>query len=124
MDGWAMIGPTTALFANSLCPIGMSRRRARENKEKWWSDHFDDYGSWLSAGSAGEMARQRGLDQVGFYQKFLTHPAYDSFWQEQALDKLLAKPSDYQKASIKVFDAGGSASFIELPVVKSKSGAR
>jgi putative CocE/NonD family hydrolase len=63
----------------------------RDKKEKWWSDHFDDYESWLAAGSAGEMARQRGLDQVGFYQKFLTHPAYDAFWQEQALDKLLAK---------------------------------
>jgi uncharacterized protein len=63
----------------------------RQNKEKWWSDHFDDYESWLAAGSAGEMAHQRGLDQVGFYQKFLAHPAYDAFWQEQALDKLLAK---------------------------------
>ncbi len=37
------------------------------------------------------MASQHGLDQVGFYQKFLAHPAYDSFWREQALDKLLAK---------------------------------
>jgi uncharacterized protein len=63
----------------------------RGTKEKWWSDHFDDYESWLAAGSAGEMARLRGLDQVGFYQKFLAHPAYDDFWQEQALDKLLAK---------------------------------
>jgi predicted acyl esterase len=54
-------------------------------------DVVDDYESWLAAGSAGEMARQRGLDQVGFYQEFLAHPAYDDFWQEQALDKLLAK---------------------------------
>jgi putative CocE/NonD family hydrolase len=63
----------------------------RDSKEKWWSDHFDDYESWLAAGSAGEMARQRGLDQVGFYQRFLAHPAYDGFWQGQAIDKLLAK---------------------------------
>jgi putative CocE/NonD family hydrolase len=62
----------------------------RESKEHWWTDNFDDYESWLSAGSAGEMARRHGLDQVGFYQKFLAHPAYDSFWREQAMDKLLA----------------------------------
>jgi putative CocE/NonD family hydrolase len=64
---------------------------SRDSKEKWWSDHFDDYESWLAAGSAGEMARQRGLDQIGFYPKLLAHPAYDGFWQGQALDKLLAK---------------------------------
>jgi uncharacterized protein len=63
----------------------------RESKDKWWSDHYDDYESWLAAGSAGEMARRHGLDQLGFYQKLVAHPAYDAFWQEQALDKLLAK---------------------------------
>ena len=24
----------------------------------WWSDHYDDYDTWLAAGSAGEMARR------------------------------------------------------------------
>jgi uncharacterized protein len=57
---------------------------------KWWSDHFDDFDTWLSAGSAGEMARMHGLDQVGFAAKLMNHPAYDAFWQEQAIDKLLA----------------------------------
>jgi uncharacterized protein len=28
-----------------------------------------------------------------------------------------AQPTDYKKATIKIFDAGPSASFIELPVV-------
>jgi uncharacterized protein len=64
---------------------------ARDNEQKWWSDHFDDYESWLDAGSVDEMARRHGLDQVGFYQKVKAHPAYDSFWQGQAMDKLLAK---------------------------------
>jgi predicted acyl esterase len=63
----------------------------RESKEKWWSDYFDEYESWLAAGSAGEMARRRGVDQVGFYQKVQAHPAYDGFWQAQAVDELLAK---------------------------------
>jgi putative CocE/NonD family hydrolase len=58
---------------------------------KWWSDHYDDYDTWLAAGSAGNMAALHGLDQVGFAGKVMMHPAYDSFWQDQALDVILAK---------------------------------
>jgi uncharacterized protein len=57
----------------------------------WWSDHYDDYDTWLSAGSAADMARLHGLEQVGFTAKVMNHPAYDAFWQDQALDKILAK---------------------------------
>jgi putative CocE/NonD family hydrolase len=63
----------------------------RTSEVRWWSDHYDDYESWLEAGSAGEMARRHGLDQIGFAVKVMNHPAYDAFWQEQAIDKLLAK---------------------------------
>jgi uncharacterized protein len=63
----------------------------RKSTLKWWSDHYDDYESWLAAGSAGDMARLHGLDQVGFAGKVMAHPAYDSFWQNQALDKILAE---------------------------------
>jgi putative CocE/NonD family hydrolase len=59
----------------------------------WWTDHYDDYETWLGAGSAGEMARRHGLEQVGFATKVMNHPAYDEFWQDQALDKILAKQS-------------------------------
>jgi putative CocE/NonD family hydrolase len=55
----------------------------------WWSDHYDDYDSWLSAGSPGEVARRRGLEQLGFVAKLFQHPAYDAFWQAQAMDKIL-----------------------------------
>jgi uncharacterized protein len=57
----------------------------------WWSDYYDDYDTWLSAGSASDMARLHGLEQVGITAKVMSHPAYDAFWQEQALDKILAK---------------------------------
>jgi putative CocE/NonD family hydrolase len=57
----------------------------------WWSDHYDDYDSWLTVGSASDMARLHGLEQVGFTAKVMNHPAYDAFWQDQALDKILAK---------------------------------
>jgi hypothetical protein len=57
----------------------------------WWTDHYDDYDAWLSVGSASDMARLHGLEQVGFTAKVMSHPAYDGFWQEQALDKILAQ---------------------------------
>jgi putative CocE/NonD family hydrolase len=57
----------------------------------WWTDHYDDYDSWLSAGSASGMAERHGLEQVGFTAKVMNHPAYDAYWQDQALDRILAK---------------------------------
>jgi len=44
----------------------------------------------MEAGSAGELGRRRGLEQVGFWRKLLAHPSYDAFWQDQAVDKILA----------------------------------
>ena len=62
----------------------------RDNSVKWWETHYDDYDMFLAAGSAGEVARMHGLEQMGFYRKILAHPAYDSFWQDQAVDRKLA----------------------------------
>src|SRR5262249_37946501 len=45
----------------------------------------------MEAGSAGELGRRRGLEQAGFWRKILAHPNYDAFWQDQAVDKILAK---------------------------------
>jgi hypothetical protein len=68
-----------------------NQEATRASDVKWWTDHFDDFDTWLAAGSAGEMARMHGLDQTGFAVKIMNHPAYDAFWQGQAVDKLLAK---------------------------------
>jgi putative CocE/NonD family hydrolase len=62
----------------------------RDNDVKWWTSHFDDYDMFMEAGSAGELGRRRGLEQVGFWRKLLEHPSYDAFWQDQAVDKILA----------------------------------
>lgn len=51
----------------------------------------DDYESYRAAGAAGESAKRVGLDQLPFWRKIVEHPAYDSFWQNQALDKILAQ---------------------------------
>jgi putative CocE/NonD family hydrolase len=63
----------------------------RKNDAKWFTSHYDDYDMYMGAGSAGELGRQRGVEQSGFWRKILAHPAYDGFWQQQAMDKILAK---------------------------------
>jgi len=64
---------------------------SRDNHVKWWTTHADDYDQYLSAGSTGALADAHGLGQIGFWNKVVAHPAYDAFWQDQAVDRLLAK---------------------------------
>jgi uncharacterized protein len=63
----------------------------RGNTAKWFTSHYDDYDMYLGAGSAGALGRERGLEQSGFWNKLVAHPAYDAFWQQQAMDKILAR---------------------------------
>ena len=53
--------------------------------------NYDEYTNFLKQGSAGDFARYGGLDRLPFWHKVEEHPAYDEFWQDQALDKLIAK---------------------------------
>ncbi len=62
----------------------------RKGDAKWWNSHHDVYDTFMQAGSAGELGKLRGLDQIGFWRKLTEHPSYDAFWQAQAVDKLLA----------------------------------
>ncbi|GGG98747.1 CocE/NonD family hydrolase [Silvibacterium dinghuense] len=53
--------------------------------------HKDDYTNFLEAGSADAFARARGMEQLPFWKVMRDNPAYDGYWQSQALDKLIAK---------------------------------
>ena len=68
-----------------------NQEATHKNEKEWWSGVRDSYDDYLRAGSAGAMAASRGLEQLGFWRALAEHTAYDSFWQEQALDKVLAK---------------------------------
>ncbi len=68
-----------------------SQELTRDSSAKWWNSYYDMYDELLAAVSAGEMGRRHGLEQVGFWRKILDHPAYDAYWQDQAVDKVLAK---------------------------------
>jgi hypothetical protein len=55
-----------------------------------WSGHFDDYVRFLEGGSAGAVGRAAGMEQLPFWRRLVAHPAYDEFWQLQAVDRILA----------------------------------
>jgi putative CocE/NonD family hydrolase len=63
----------------------------KDNSDKFNWNHYDMYDAFLETGSAGEMGRRHGLEQIGFWNKLTAHPAYDAFWQQQAMDKIVAE---------------------------------
>jgi uncharacterized protein len=77
-------------FRQQMMPYIYDQEATRDSSLKWWSNHSDDYDTYIQAGSAGELGRSRGLEQTGFWRKILEHPAYDAFWGEQAMDHVLA----------------------------------
>ena len=92
VDGW--MGDDwfhNGAFRQQMIPYIYQQQGTRDNSAKWWTTHFDDYDMYMEAGSAGELGRRRGVEQMGFWRKILDHPNYDAFWQNQAVDKILAK---------------------------------
>jgi len=91
VDGW--MGDDwfhNGAFRELNMPYIYEQEGSRKNEQHWWSSNYDDYDMYLQAGSAGELGRHRGLQQVGFWNKLVAHPTYDSFWQQQAMDKIVA----------------------------------
>ena len=75
-------------------PIGYdyyySQDTVRGSGDDLWRRAYDDYDTFLRAGSSSDFTREYGLDTLGFPQKLAAHPAYDAYWQAQALDRILA----------------------------------
>lgn len=91
VDGW--IGDDwfhNGAFRQQNMPYIYEQEADRESELKWWTSHFDDYDAYMEAGSAGEMGRRHGMEQLGFWRKILAHPSYDAFWRDQAVDRILA----------------------------------
>jgi putative CocE/NonD family hydrolase len=91
VDGW--MGDDwfhNGAFRQQNMPYIYEQDGTRKNEAKWWSSNFDDYDMYMQAGSAGELGRRRGLEQMGFWKKILDHPSYDTFWRDQAVDQILA----------------------------------
>jgi putative CocE/NonD family hydrolase len=93
VDGW--IGDdwfhNGAFRQDGALEYTLEQEATRKGEEKWWAGIYDTYDRYLRAGTAGAMAESRGLEQLEFWRALSTHTAYDSYWQNQAVDKLLAK---------------------------------
>ena len=91
VDGW--MGDDwfhNGAFRQQNLPYIYEQQATRDNDLKWWCGHHDDYDQYMEAASAGELAQRHGMEQIGFWRKILAHPGYDSFWRDQAVDKILA----------------------------------
>ncbi len=78
-------------FRQQNLPYIYEQEATRDNSIKWWTNFYDDYDLYMHYGSAGAMGTAYGMEQIGFWKKITEHPSYDAFWQEQAMDRILAK---------------------------------
>jgi uncharacterized protein len=76
-------------FREQNMPYIYEQAGTRDNSAHWLTSYYDDYDTYMKPGSAGELGKERGMDQIGFWQKITEHPAYDKFWQDQAMDRVL-----------------------------------
>jgi uncharacterized protein len=85
-DDWFHYGA----FRNSNLDYFSEQTTKKDEGETVPRDAYDDYEAFRRAGSTGDYIRAHGLDLLPWTRKVLEHPAYDAFWQGQALDKLVA----------------------------------
>ena len=91
VDGW--MGDDwfhNGAFREQNIPYVYEQDATRDNSAKWWSNYYDDYDLYMHYVSAGAMGKAYGMGQIGFWKKLVAHPAYDSFWSEQAMDRIVA----------------------------------
>ena len=86
-DDWFHNG---AFRVNTLDYIA-GQTTAKGRGEALGTGVYDDYEGILRGGSVADIAQRYGLDKLNFTKKLFEHPAYDSYWQEQALDRILGK---------------------------------
>lgn len=84
-DDWFHYGA----FRQTNLDYFLSQTTARGEGARGVHPDADDYTGFLETGSAGDMARKLGEEQLPYWKTVEAHPAYDGFWQSQALDKLM-----------------------------------
>ncbi|WP_428377042.1 CocE/NonD family hydrolase [Lichenicoccus sp.] len=78
-------------FREEMMDYIYAQTASKDSSLKWWAAGHDDFPLYLKHVSAGAFGNAMGLRQLPFWQRLTSHPAYDGFWQGQAVDKLLAR---------------------------------
>jgi putative CocE/NonD family hydrolase len=76
-------------FREEMMDYIYSQTATKDSSLDWWSNAHDDFPLYMGNGSAGAFGKAMGLGQLPFWNRLTSHPAYDAFWQGQAVDKLL-----------------------------------
>jgi uncharacterized protein len=85
-DDWFHNGAFRQIYALDYT---FQQTASRSSDEVLWRSGYDDYDAFLGA-NAQAIAERSGADKLPFWQRLAAHPAYDSYWQQQAVDHLLA----------------------------------
>jgi putative CocE/NonD family hydrolase len=78
-------------FRQEMISYVYGQTATKDSDEDWFSAGYDDYNAYLRYGSAGAYAEAMGMEQLPFWVRLTEHPAYDEYWQDQAVDKILAR---------------------------------
>ncbi len=78
-------------FRQEMISYVYGQTATKKSDEDWFSGTYDDYTTFLRYGSPGAYGSAMGMDQLPFWVRLTQHPAYDEFWELQAVDKILAR---------------------------------
>jgi putative CocE/NonD family hydrolase len=78
-------------FRQEMISYVYGQTASKKSDEDWFTGGYDDYNTYLRYGSAGVYGQAMGMEQLPFWLRLVQHPAYDEFWQDQAVDKILAE---------------------------------
>jgi len=77
-------------FRQEMVGYIFGQTSGRQSDREWFPAFTDAYATALRFGSASAYGRVLGMDRLPFWQRLTSHPAYDDYWQGQALDRILA----------------------------------
>jgi putative CocE/NonD family hydrolase len=78
-------------FRQEMISYVYEQTATKKSDEDWFSGGYDDYSTYLRYGSAGAYGKAMGMEQLPFWVRLTEHPAYDEYWQYQAVDRTLAE---------------------------------
>ena len=84
-DDWFHAGA----FRQEMMDYVYAQTAATKSDIDWWTPGQDDWTTYMHYGTAGAYGRAMGMEQLPFWQRLTQHPAYDAFWRDQAVDRIL-----------------------------------
>jgi putative CocE/NonD family hydrolase len=78
-------------FRQEMMSYVYGQTATKKSEDEWFTSSYDDYTTFLNYGSAGAYGHAMGMEQLPFWVRLTQHPDYDEYWQDQAVDRILAR---------------------------------